>query len=449
MASDAGGLQRRLGLPSAIAITTGGVIGSGIFLTPLGVAQSLPSEPWIHVLWLALGVICLCGAFAYAELAAMFPEAGGQYAFLREAWGRLPAFLWGWVFFWIITPGSIAALAVACARAVAQLIHLQPSADGTVLAIACAMIAVLAAVNVRGVAAGALLQNVATIAKVGALALLVVAAFAAPAQSSVSAASPSEPLTFASVLTAFVWVFWAYEGWYELPFNAAELKRPERDLPRGLILGLATVVVVYVAVQAAYLRLVPLSEQLQLPSSDAQALPARAFVVAFGPGADAWLLALLALSVFGSANPGLLSSPRAFYAMAQDGLLPRALVAVHPKSGTPVVAIVVQAITAGLQVVVLQSFRDLTEFVVFASFLGYALTVAGVLRLRRTRPLAVRPYRCAGYPVTPLLFMATALAFVAGLLADPAQRANACYGLCILATGLPAYWWITRCRSWR
>jgi APA family basic amino acid/polyamine antiporter len=193
--------------------------------------------------------------------------------------------------------------------------------------------------------------------------------------------------------------------------------------------------------------MVPLTKQLRLPSSDAQALPARAFAVAFGPGADAWLLALLALSVLGSANPGLLSSPRAFYAMAQDGLLPRALVAVHPKSGTPVVAILVQAATAALQVVVLQSFRDLTEFVVFASFLGYALTVAGVVRLRRTRPLAARPYRCAGYPWTPLLFVATALAFVVGLLADPVQRTNACYGLIILATGLPAYAWITRRRK--
>ena len=156
------------------------------------------------------------------------------------------------------------------------------------------------------------------------------------------------------------------------------------------------------------------------------------------------LLGLLALSVFGSANPGLLSSPRAFYAMAQDGLLPRALVAVHPRSGTPVVAILVQAVTAMLQVLVLQTFRDLTEFVVFASFLGYALTVAGMMRLRRTRPDCSRPYRCAGYPWTPLLFVATALVFLVGLLADPTQRTNACYGLAILATGLPVYAWMGR-----
>jgi APA family basic amino acid/polyamine antiporter len=446
MPPDAGGLQRRLGLPSAVAITVGGVIGSGIFLTPLGVAQALPSALAVHAMWLGLGFVCLCGAFAYAELGAMFPEAGGQYAFLRAAWGPLPAFLFGWVFFWIITPGSIAGLAVAFATAVLEWCR-APAGEGAVIAVGALMIAGLAAVNLWSVAAGAVVQNVATAAKVLALLLLVGAgAFATGGNAAGAAAAPVPGFGLDTLATAFVGVFWTYEGWYELTFSAAELRRPERDLPRGLILGLCAIVLVCAAVNATYLHLVPLAEQRTLPADPGQALPAAAFERAFGSGAASWLLLLIALSVFGSANPGLLSSTRAFYAMAQDGLLPRALVRVHPRRGTPTVAIAVQALVAIVEVVALPRFGDLAAFVVFASFLFYALTVAGVYRLRALQPALPRPYRCTGYPWTPALFVGTALLFVVALLSAPQRRREALWGLAILLTGAPAYLWLVRRR---
>jgi APA family basic amino acid/polyamine antiporter len=440
--SDAPQLQRRLGLPSAIAISTGGVIGSGIFLKPLLVAQSLPSEWWILGLWAGLGAVCLCGAFAYAELGAMFPQAGGQYAFLREAWGPLPAFLFGWVFFWIITPGSISALAVAFAQALLQWCGVARS-SGAVLAVGALMIAGLAAVNLASVAAGAVLQNVATAAKVGALLLLVGAGLLAAGGAPGGSAPPPAAPDFTG---AFLGVLWAYEGWYELPFNAAELRAPERDLPRGLIGGMAAVVAVYVAVNATYLHLVPFAQLPALPAGDPQSLPVAAFERAFGNGAGAWLMPLIAVSVLGSANPGLLSSPRAFYAMAQDGLMPAALLRVHPRRGSPTAAILVQAVAAVVELVLLQTFVDLTAFVLFASFLFYGLTVAGVFVLRAREPGRLRPYRCFCYPVAPALFVAVALLFEVALLAEPQRRSDALWGLAILLTGAPAYLWLARRR---
>ena len=228
-----GQLQRRLGLTSAVSITVGAVIGSGIFLKPLSVSQSLPSEGWIYLLWVGLGLVCLFGAFAYAELGAMFPEAGGQYAFLREGWGRFPAFLYGWTFFWVINAGTIAALAIAFADYFLPLFGVDTGAESMrwiKLSVAGAMILLLALVNHFGVALGALLQNVATFAKVGALLLLVVGGTMVITGSTGAAPPPpaagaATTLTVNGLVTAFLGIFWAYEGWYQLPFNAAEIGR--------------------------------------------------------------------------------------------------------------------------------------------------------------------------------------------------------------------------------
>lgn len=450
-----GQLQRRLGLTSAVSITVGAVIGSGIFLKPLSIAQSLPSEGWIYLLWVALGLVCLFGAFAYAELGAMFPEAGGQYAFLREGWGRAVAFLYGWVFFWVINSGTVAALAVAFAEFLLPAFGIDAATQKAnpmwVTGTSAAMVLALALVNHFGVALGALLQNLSTFAKLAALGLIVIGGLLVVGGSGTGAAAPAAvegvatELTAAGIVAAFTGIFWAYEGWYQLPFNAAELKRPERNLPLGLIVGMLVLIVVYTAVNAIYLHVVPFEEMRSLPKDGNQQVPYLVVARIFNPDIARYLTLLVAISVMGAANPNFLSSPRAFYAMAQDGLVPRALHKVSPRWGTPVVSIWVQAVWAVLLVLLLQSFQDITAFVVFAGFLFYAMTVAAVYRLRRSRPEAARPYRCSGYPFTPALFIAVSILFVVVLLWDPSERTNALYGLAILATGIPYYvWWNRR-----
>ncbi|MCR9246766.1 MAG: amino acid permease [bacterium] len=460
---ESGHLQRRLGLISATSITVGAVIGSGIFLKPLIVSQSLPAIGWIFALWIGLGVICLFGAFAYGELGSMFPQAGGQYAFLREAWGRGVGFTYGWVFFWVINSGTVAALAVAFAEyllpGVNRLLGLgltpgQLSSPYVITAVATVMILFLAVVNHVGVIFGALLQNVSTLAKVGALGTLIVggamlvfgddpAALAArvPDPSTFTPAADAQAsLTQAGLVTAFIGIFWAYEGWYQMPFNAAEIKRPERNVPRGLILGMVILVVVYAAMNWIYLEMVPFAEMRSLQEGEDQQVAYRTVARIFSPEVADYLTVAVAISVMGAANPNFLSSPRAFYAMAKDGMVPRALSRVSPKWKTPVVSIWVQAIWAVGLVLYLQKFHDITSFVVFAGFLFYAMTVAGVYRLRFLRPDAERPYRCTGYPVTPALFILVSVAFVVALLLDEAEQMNALYGLAILATGVLYYW---------
>ncbi len=446
-----GQLQRRLGLTSAISITVGAVIGSGIFLKPLAVAQAMPSEAWIHALWIGLGLVCLCGAFAYAELGAMLPEAGGQYAFLREGWGRGVGFLYGWTFFWVINAGTIAALSLGFAEnllpALGVDLAIEAESPFWLRIVPVAMIIVLALVNHFGVALGALVQNLSTFAKVGALGLIVVGgAFAAGGASPAAVAPASHAattLTSAGLVTAFMAIFWAYEGWYQMPFNAAELKRPERNLPLGLIGGMVILIAVYLLVNLVYLRVVPFAEMQALPAGTPSTHVATLAVArVFSPTVAGYLTVFIAISIFGAANPNMLSSPRAFYAMSKDGLVPKALERVSPRWGTPTVAIWVQAVAGILIVLFLRNFGDVTDFVVFAAFLFYALTVASVYRLRRRRPEAVRPYRCTGYPFTPALFIAVSVAFVLATLRDPAGQRNALKGLAIIAAGLPYYVWL-------
>lgn len=448
MKSYSGHLQRRLGLSSAISITVGAVIGSGIFLKPLVIAQSLPSVNWIFTLWFALGIVCLCGAFAYAELGAMFPEAGGQYVFLREAWGEEAGFLYGWVFFWGINSGTMAALATAFADYLLPLFRLNPAQTEAhsflPSLVASAMILFLALINHFGVIFGAALQNLSTFSKLGALGLIVTGGLLASAGDThtvISSASQSADLSISGVLTAFIGIFWAYEGWYQLPFNSQELKRPERNLPMGLIAGMLLIIGIYLAINAIYLAWVPFLEMRGLPTDASQQVPYLTVARIFSPQIANYLTLLVAISILGAANPNMLSSTRAFYAMAEDGQVPHALNWVHPKYGTPTIAIWTQALWSVFIVLYLQKFHDITAFVVFDSFLFYGLTVAAVYRLRFTRPNHDRPYRCSGYPITPALFILVSIGFIVALLLNPDERRHALVGLVILTTGIPYYYW--------
>jgi len=443
-------LRRSLGLVSAIAVIVGGVIGSGIFMKPLEISKSLPSEAWIYGVWAGLGLVCLFGAFAYAELGAMLPEAGGQYAFLREGWGRFAAFLYGWCLFFVINTGTLAALAVAFGEWLYPELRLG---EGAKVPLAVAMILGLAIVNTFGVKHGAAFQSVSTFAKLAALAAIVLSAFfktdtvaaAAPSAAAAAAAPFALPGLVTGLVASAVAIFWAYEGWYQLPFNAAELKLPERDLPRGLVWGVLILIVTYVAANAAYFHVVPLEEMRTMTES--RQVPTTVVERIFGPTAGSALAWLIVLSVLGAANPSLLSTPRAFYAMAKDGLFPRVLAKVHPRWQTPVVSIWAQTLCAIAIVVALRGFKDITEYVVFAALLFYGLTVASIYVLRKRRPDAPRPYRCWGYPVTPALFIAVVLFVDGQSLADPASQKNALLGLGILAVGAVAYFVVPRKRA--
>jgi APA family basic amino acid/polyamine antiporter len=421
-------------------VVVGGVIGSGVFLKPRKIAAALPSPEWIHGCWIVLGLVCLLGALCYAELGAMRPEAGGQYAFLRQSYGRFPAFLYGWCLFFVVNTGTLAALSMAFVDSLAKVVTLSTVAYWSV---PVAMIVFLAAVNIVGVQCGAALQNVATFAKIAALAAVACAGFfggSGPIGAATTAATGSGGASsdlLSGLALAGVAVFWAYEGWYQLPFNAAEMKQPERTLARGLIGGILILIALYVAANAAYLALVPQAEMAKL-RSDVE-VPRLALERAFGPGIAGALPLLICLSVFGAANPNFLSTPRAFYAMAKDRIVPAPLMAVHPRFRTPHVAILAQAAWAIVLIAVLRAFHDLTDYVVFVSLLFYALTALAVLVERVRRPDVARPFRCPWVPFTPILFAAVVLAVDVLTLVSPENRSNALIGLAILAAGVPVY----------
>ncbi len=430
-------LQRHLGLGSAVLLVVGSVIGSGIFMKPLDISRSLPDETWILGAWAVLGVICLFGALAYGELGAMFPQAGGQYAFLREAYGPFVAFLYGWCLLLVINTGTLAALCVAFSE---NLDRIVPMGSAGEFVAAAGMLLVLSVVNHCGVRWGALLQNLSTVAKLLALAAIVIGGLLVSGGDAPVNAGPSpavEADLVAGLVAAAVALFWAYEGWHQLAFSAAEMKRPERDLWRALVIGIVVLIVVYVLVNRTYMAVIPLEEMRGLAQD--REVPTLAVDRIFGGNAGAWLAGLICLSVFGAANPNLLSTPRAFYAMAQDGQLPSVLMRVHPRWKTPVVAIWVQAAWSLFLVWVLGSFADITEFVVFAALIFYGLVVFGVYVLRFKMKDRARPYRCWGYPVTPAIFIAVVVFVDAHLLLDPDERQNALYGLGILAAGAVAY----------
>ena len=439
-------LRRQLGPVSAVMVTVGSVIGSGIFLKPHDIARALAEPTWIYIGWAGLGVVCLFGAFVFAELGVRFPEAGGQYAFLREGWGRFPAFLFGWCQLLVINTGTLAGLAAALGENLGSLVPLSPASR---FAVGAAMILLLAGVNHFGVRFGAILQNVTTFAKLVALGAIVFGGFLLSGGARAPAGSPNTPVALPDFTTglvqACVAIFWAYEGWYQLPFNAAELRNPRRDLPLGLILGMVILIVTYTAVNAVYLHLVPLDEMRAF--AHAVDVPREAVVRTFGAAAGTWLVGLICLSVFGAGNPNLLATPRAFYAMAQDRLVPTLLLRIHPRHATPVVSIWTQAIWSLVVLWILKGFRELTEYVVFASLLFYALTVAGVYVLRWRQRELPRLFRCWGYPVTPAVFIAIVLAVDVRTLMDPKARANALMGLLILAAGVPVYFLMARRRK--
>jgi APA family basic amino acid/polyamine antiporter len=435
-----GALPRRLGLWSAVAVLIGSTIGSGIFRSPAGVAARLPGPLPMLAVWATGGLFALCGALTLAEVAGALPETGGLYVFIRTAWGRLPAFLFGWAELTVIRAASLGAIATTFAEYAYRLTGRDPAAPAHVWGVhlaAAGAIVVTAACNIRGIRWGAVVQNVTTVAKYGGLVLLIGAALIiglrAHGGSHFTPAAPPGSFSWAPFGLALVGVLWAYDGWADLSLVAGEVERPRYVLPRALIGGTLAVIAIYLLANVAYLSVLSIDEirGAHLVAAD------TAQRILGAPGVE-FVGATVVLSTFGTLNGTLITAPRVFYAMAADGLLPRPVAAVHPRWGTPYVAV---ALTAGLGVafVLLRTFEQLADTFVTAIVPFYALGVAAVFPLRRKAGYDPS-FRVPGYPVVPLLFVLAVISLLGNAIAEPGSRWPTLAVLGVVLLGIPVYY---------
>lgn len=431
-------LARVLRFRDVVLIVVGTVIGSGIFLVPGGVLRDSGGDVGLALLiWIVGGGLSLLGALTYAEMGAMNPRAGGLYVYLRDAFGPLPAFLYGWALFFVIGSGSIATLAAAFPRYVQQFVALD--ALGTKL-VSLATIVVVTAVNVRGTRHGAIVQNWSTGIKVTALLLLSVLLLLGgkglTGPNIRILATPLSAEILRGMAVAMVAVLWAYEGWHYVTFSAGEIVEPQRIFARGIIVGTAAIVVIYLLANLGYLAALG-------PAGVAQSnrVAADATTALFGATWGRLVAIPILVSIFGAANGIALTAPRVFFAMARDGLFFRKLAEVHPRFGTPAVAI----LAGGAWTMVLAgsgTFEQLLTYVVFTGWAFYALAAASIFVYRRRQPDAARPFRVPGYPLTPALFIVAASAIVVSTLVS--RPTQALLGIGIILLGIPAYWWWRR-----
>ena len=422
-----------LGVVDASLIVVGSIVGAGIFLVSGDVAKLVHSPAAFLFTWLLGGAVALAGALSNGELGGLFPRSGGEYVYLREAYGPSLGFLSGWTSFWIAFPGSIASLAAGLGVALASVLGVGGSVAPRV--IGSAAIAALTAVNAMGLRPGKWTQNVLSVAKLVAFAgLLAVGAFVARPASSGLTPFFVEGDRAGGIATALIPVLFAYSGWNAATYVAGEMRDPSRSLGRALALGTGLCVVLYLAINAVYLRAMPVAALAQAPD------PARAAVAMLGgQGAAAILSPLVALCVLSSLQASVLIGPRIYQAMAQDGLFFAALGRVSPRSGAPVTSLVVQGVVS---VGLLWSgrFDQLVRFTMSAIIAFSTLTIAAVVVLRLRRPRAARAFRVPGYPLVPALFVVVNVWMLWNVLtfADSSPR-EALVGLGIVATGVPAY----------
>ena len=430
-------LRRSLGFMDLMLITIGTVIGSGIYLVPSVVLRQTSGHTGLaFTVWAVAGFLSLLGALTYAELGAMKPEAGGLYAYLRDAFGPLPAFLYGWASFTVIASGSIAALAVAFANYLTPLLPF--AVPGWLISVA--VIAVVALLNVRGTRGSATVQNWTTSAKFGVLLvlslLLIVMGNGGAGTTQAPIESPNGSLA-AGLGAAMIGVLWAYEGWQYVTFSAGEARDPQRTFPRAISIATFLLIVLYLVANLGYVRALGAAGAANSPR-----VAAEAIATILGPVAGAIVSALILVSIFSALNGLVLTTPRMFYAMARDGLFFQRLAEVNPRFGTPVFAIV--TLTAWAAVLAASgTFERLLTYVVFAGWIFYGLGALAVIALRRSEPNAPRPFRVPGYPVTPLLFVVAAGALVVNTIQT--QIGRAAVGLGFVALGAPVYFaWRSR-----
>jgi len=420
-------LQRKLGFLDALAIVVGMIIGGGIFVVPNLVARSLASSSAILALWILAGVVSFFGALACAELGAAIPATGGQYVFLREMYGPVGGFLFGWTMFVVGRTAQVSWLAVTLAFYVSYFIPLGPW-EAKLLGIA--VIAVFAAVNYRGVSAGALVQKSFTLAKI--VGLLIIIGSGLLYRGHVAAQAPATAhFSLGQFGVAAIACLLAYDSWVSVSFVAGEIKNPQRNIVLSLAFGLAICMAIYTLANVAYLHVLSIPE---IAASDH--VGASAAERALGPAGGTLVSVIILISIIGTLNGSFLTSPRIYFAQARDGLFFRRFGEIHPRFRTPGFAIVAQAIWS-VVLLLSGSYESLTDYAMFAMWISYGLMVLGLMILRRTRPEMVRPYRMWGYPVTPILFLAVAVWFLVNTLITRPGPALA--GLGLIATGIPVY----------
>lgn len=447
-----------MNLGDTTAVVVGCVIGTGIFLKTAQMAQTVGSPQLVLLAWLAAGLLSLAGALSYAELGAMMPRAGGDYVFLRTAYGNVPAFLFGWTQMAIGATGGIASLGVAFALFLSSVVPLHAvwlERTFTILGetiswkfgahqiVAVGIIVCLAAINCMRVSIGGRLQSILTLGKVlGIAAIIVGVLFFAPGVNWENFRAPPESpgwTGFKAFGAAMLAALWAYEGWGVMPMIAGEVKNPQRNIPRALILGMAVILTVYGLANLAYFYALPFEEIATSSSTLHSTAPSVAAKAArtFLPGFGAQLVSIAALiSIVGILNGAILTSSRIPYAMARDGLWFSSFGRLHATTAVPIGAICLHATWASV-LALSATFDQLTDSVVFAGMMFYATTTSAVFVLRRKMPDAPRPYKTFGYPIVPLLFIVVALWLVVNSLLHSPLRSV--LGLGLIALGLPVY----------
>ncbi len=433
-------LQRKLGVWSATAVVIGSTIGSGIFRSPAGIADKLPGPLPMMAVWVAGGIFALCGALTMAEVASALPQTGGIYVFCRDAWGRLAGFVFGWGQISMIRAASLGAIAITFAEYFFRVSGFDPLAPANVMKVrwtAAGAIALTGAFNYIGVRFAANVSNVTVVAKYGGLLFIVIVAFSFGLPhnglSHYTPAVPAGSFTLPAFGLALVSTLWAFDGWADVAYNAGEVMNPGRNLPRALIGGTLAVLAIYLAANLAYMAVLPIDE---IRTSKLVAADVAQRVI--GPAGVAFVSITVMVSTFGTLNTVLFTSPRVFFAMADDGLFFRPVAKIHPKFGTPYVAITLVAVL-GMAFVLLRTFEQLADAFVTAFLPFYMLAVASVFKLRGT-PGYHPTFRVPLYPVVPLLFIVSVLYLLGNAIVQESSRMSTLAVLGVLVAGIPVYY---------
>jgi APA family basic amino acid/polyamine antiporter len=454
---DESGFRREMGLLDSAFLVMGGVIGTGIFMTTGFIIGFVPS-PWLVMLaWALGGVITLTGALSFGELAAMYPQAGGQFVYLKEAYGDWSGFLFGWTFFWVIGCGGIAALAVGMAEFLGyffpsisnQAVLFKTEVAGLPYSlsagqlVAVGAILILSGINYLGLKSGVLVQNVSVFLRVASIGALVILGWLIGHKTGMGNWSyffrTGGAFGFKAFGMALLAVLWTYDGWYSINCTAGEVRKPEKTIPLSLLLGTAGVVVVYLLMNSVYLAALPLDKM-----SGVARIGEFAATSLFGPRAAGYVAAAITISSFGCLAATILYGPRVLYAMAESGLFFRGMGRIHARYRVPGQAIIWQGVWSAL-LCLSGTYQTLYEYVVFALVLFFAATGAAVLVLRVRKPDAPRPYHAWGYPVVPLVFILINLAvFGNSILSQPRESL---VGLLIILAGVPAFLYWKKKRS--
>jgi APA family basic amino acid/polyamine antiporter len=451
--SSQGELARRLGLTSAIMIVIGSVVGSGIFLTPSNVAAAVQVPGVMIFVWILTGLLTLAGALTNAEIASEITDAGGQYVFFRVLYNDLIAFLYGWTTFIVYQTGSIAAIAVAFARYFGFFIdlpHLSPSLEAWQLPLignihpfadiglkltAIAAIMLIAIVNYYGVQFGGLVQNVFTFMKVAAIGGIVVLGFSVGNGSAEHFfplwGTPVSGSLLPAIGVAMIATLWSYDGWNSLTYMAGEVKEPHKNIPRALVIGTLTVIVIYVVTNLAYLYVLPID---QIAKSKLVAADVMERIFSGYGGAVISLCVMI--SAFGTVNATSMATARVFFAMAKDKLFFSSFAKVHPKFKTPGRSLLIQGIWASI-LTLSGTYDQLFTYVIFAGWIFFALGAVAVFIIRKKMPSASRAFRVPGYPWVPIAFVTVATWFVINTIVE--QTADSMVGLLLLLAGIPFY----------